>query len=53
MPNEKQIPQEDESRGTDVSKRIGIAKGEIIISEDFDLLDEEISELFYNDNKFC
>ena len=37
---------------TDVSKRIGIAKGKIKLSEDFDdafnSLDEEIAELFEN-----
>lgn len=32
----------------DVSKRIGIAKGQIKISDDFDELDDEIAELFEN-----
>lgn len=32
----------------DVSKRIGIAKGEIKVSDEFDELDDEIAELFEN-----
>ncbi len=32
----------------DVSKRIGIAKGQIKVSEDFDELDDVITELFEN-----
>ena len=34
---------------TDISKRIGIAKGKFSISEDFDSLDDEISALFEGD----
>lgn len=32
----------------DVSKRIGIAKGQIKVSEEFDELDDVITELFEN-----
>lgn len=32
----------------DVSKRIGIAKGKIKVSDDFDELDSEIADLFEN-----
>jgi prevent-host-death family protein len=35
----------------DVSKRIGIAKGEFVVPDDFDADNEEIAKLFYGEDE--
>lgn len=36
----------------DVSKRIGIAKGQFVVPDDWDRDDEAIAAMFYGDGKF-